>query len=204
VNRGDASAAKGRGPVSPAPLALGIVAFLCAVIAAVLIDTLRTPASASPREAPFVAPRVVQRPAPVVVVVEPEVVAPLPAAPPATPSAPAWPSNPARLVRALAPLQREVSEGLAGLDRAAGCAWGDMFARLTLSTGEGEVRIEQLELWRRPPAPEPDAPDHDPAAFTPREIIDEAAAACVRQALAHRSFKAPAAKPGRRWETAWP
>ncbi len=189
---------------SRAPLASGIVALLAVMVSAVLYDALRPRVALQPEPEPLLAAAaVVPVKAPAVEAV-PVVEPPPPpaAASVATPAA-TYPKNPAQLVRALAPLQREVTAGLASLDRSSGCAWGELFARLTLVTGEAEVKVEAIEVLRRPPPPDPDAPDHDPAAFAPREVTDEAAAACVRLALADKSWPAPSAKPGRRWQTSY-
>ena len=180
------------------------VLLVCAAIVVLVYSSLAVPVFAR-AEAPSAAVAAEPKVAAAAVAISPARTAPAPVAARARESEPLarpWPTDPAQLVRALAPLQREVSEGLEGLDRAGGCRWGDMFARLTLSTGDGEVKVEAIDVLRRPPPPDPDGPDHDPAAFEPREVTDEAAASCVRQAMA-RSFRAPSARPGRRWQTSF-
>lgn len=183
-------------------LTIGATGLLCAAIAALMYRAFTLPVLALSR-VPAAEPERSQPPRP------PRTVTQQAAAPALTRAAAAasprsrayYPSDPAQLVRALAPLQREVSDGLTGLDRDGRCNWGDLFASLGLATGDGEIQVESVEIRRRPPPPDPDAPDHDPAAFASQEAGDAPGAACIRDMFAGRSFRATSARPGRRWQT---
>lgn len=130
--------------------------------------------------------------------------------PPVTPMTPApqakasakasepYPSDPAELVRALRPLQREVDDGLASLARWGHCHWGDTFAQLELETREGEVLVRGVELRQRPQATDA---LHDAAAMAAEPVQDGEAATCIVSALRGKTFHAPSARPGRRWQT---
>jgi hypothetical protein len=122
---------------------------------------------------------------------------PAPAAAPAPASA--YPSEPARLLRALEPLLRDVDHGLATLDAHSRCPLGALALGLSLETGDGEVTIKEVGVRPRPAEAEGATPESASA----NDQADAATVACVRGELLGRSFRAPSALPGRRWEMSW-
>lgn len=125
-------------------------------------------------------------------------VAPLATAPaPAAMEASGYPTDPAALVRALAPLQREVEDALAPV--AARCALDGGVLDLSLETGVGDVLVVEARLRAAQEASPAD--EHDVNAATPSELTEGEALRCVKERIEGAILPVPSARLGRSWRT---
>jgi hypothetical protein len=99
--------------------------------------------------------------------------------------------------KAFGPLRRAIQ---AGLEEAAegvrACRLPEAAITLTLETLEGRIRVAAVAVQ---PAGAATA-EATGVAPTP---LDETGVRCVTSALEGRTFDAPGARPGRRWEMPW-
>jgi hypothetical protein len=73
--------------------------------------------------------------------------------------------------------------------------------QLTLETGSGEVLIRDMRVKPRPADRDLTIADHDPTIEEAEDVVDEADARCIYDAMQARTFPAPSARPGRHWQT---
>ena len=161
-------------------------------------------AQAEPERTPQPAPLVPTPAPPLAAEPVPAVPAPVAARKEAAEDAP-YPKDLRQLVKALQPLQAEVVAGLVALDESSRCRFDKVIVLLTLETRRGEVLIHEVVIKPRPVDRDPAVEALGPDAGVTEEVVDEADARCVREALEGKALRTPSARSGRSWQQwYWP
>jgi len=113
-----------------------------------------------------------------------------------------YPKDVTELLKALQPMQAEVAAELTALDEHSRCHFHRVIVQLTLESGRGEVLIKDVVVKPRPVEGEQNA---EASAAAAEQVVDEADARCVREAMEGKTLPAQSARKGRRWQQwYWP